>query len=234
MRTPASAPAGRSRTASVMEGLRVVGARNQPGPAREFSADPPTGPRPPPWRQADNTLFANRHRSSALIRAHVPIRTSPHDGVNAKKPLETGQRATKNANSGLLRARMERAKPRVPLRGGYGMMEPGAQLLSPRYIAGINGASSNSTFTVVEPGRASTVSLVIHRCSSRSRITTRSLPCGRSYSMVTRVFIGLLPLSPTTPVRIVLDPGLPRTAARLVGGTARTSTRSHAFVSRLN
>jgi hypothetical protein len=45
---------------------------------------------------------------------------------------------------------------------------------SPRYIADIKGISSSSTFTVAEPGNASTVSHFVHRCSSWSRITTRS------------------------------------------------------------
>jgi hypothetical protein len=39
-----------------------------------------------------------------------------------------------------------------------------AQVREAGPYAGINGRSSNSTFTVGAPGRASTVSLVIHRC----------------------------------------------------------------------
>src|SRR5260370_34645909 len=49
-----------------------------------------------------------------------------------------------------------------------------AKLLSPRYMAGIKKTSTSSTFTVAGPGRASTVSQVIHRCSSWSRTTTQS------------------------------------------------------------
>ncbi len=68
-----------------------------------------------------------------------------------------------------------------------------------RYMAGSNGRPSNSstssTLTVTDPGRVSTVSLAVHRCSSRSRRATRS-PAGRLYSMTTRVFILLRPHSP--------------------------------------
>jgi hypothetical protein len=69
------------------------------------------------------------------------------------------------------------------------------QARSRRYMAGSNGRPSNrstsSTFTLAEPGRASTVWQVVHRCSSWSRSTTQS-PGGRSYSMMTRVFICFL------------------------------------------
>jgi hypothetical protein len=46
-----------------------------------------------------------------------------------------------------------------------------------RCMSGINGTSSNSTFTVAEPGRANTVlqgDPPIYHCSSRSRTTIRS------------------------------------------------------------
>jgi hypothetical protein len=56
------------------------------------------------------------------------------------------------------------------------------------------GPSNTSTLTLAELGNASTASLVIQRCSSRSCRATRS-PGSDAYSMVTRVFIGL-PVNP--------------------------------------
>src|SRR6266852_6293443 len=127
MRTPASAPAGRSRTASVMEGLRVgagkTGARNG------VSADRPTGPPEAgaTWRQhrADNTSFANKYGSSASIPGNVRHSDRLQYGVNAKrhrKParerprqLEAGVPATiRQKNAREVRARSVTVKKNVP------------------------------------------------------------------------------------------------------------------------
>jgi hypothetical protein len=74
---------------------------------------------------------------------------------------------------------------------------PRGRSVSPCYTVAIKGTSSSSTFNVAEPRNASTVSQVTYRCSSWSRTTMRSPAAthGRSYSMMTRVFICSTPLA---------------------------------------